>query len=177
MTTLTLLTPLEHAILVGAEARLSQSEIAAQQRTTPSMIARFVVRLRALGHDVRLPMATAHPVTRGMHDAVIVALEAVGVSCHEMGRRLGCTDATVAKRLRLIRIAQGLPARKTDARTVRYSLAAAPMDLLTPRQREAWDAVAAHKDQKQAALAVGMNCATLRTHLHFARRRIAEASA
>ncbi len=154
MATLTLLTPLELAILAGAEARLSQSEIPAQQRTTPGTIARFVVRLRALGHDVRLPMATAHPVTRGMHDAVIVALEAAGVSCHEMGRRLGCTDATVAKRLRLIRIAQGL----------------------TPRQREAWDAVAAHKDQKQAALAVGMNCATLRTHLHQARRRIAEAS-
>lgn len=176
MTTLSLLCPLERAILAGAEAKLSQLELAAQQETTPATIARFVTRLRAMGHDVRLPIATAHPVTRGLLDAVIVALGAVGVSCQEMGRQLGCTDATVAKRLRLIRLAQGLPARKVDARTVRYSLAAVPMDLLTPQRRKAWDAAAVHTTMHEAADAAGMSRNALRTHLCDARRRIAEAS-
>lgn len=177
MTTPTLLTPLDRAILAGAEARLSLSEIAVQQRTSPGKVSRFVVRLRALGHDVRLPIATAHPVTRGLHDVVLVAFEAAGVTCREMGHRLGCTDVTVAKRLRLIRLALGAPARKVDARTVRYSLAAVPFDLLTPRQQQAWRAAAAHENMHEAAEAAGMSRNALRTHLCNARRRIAEASA
>lgn len=176
MTTLTLLTPLDRAILAGAEARLSLSEIAAQQGTSPGTIARFAVRLRAQGHDVRLPYATSHPVTRGLLDAVIVAFEAAGVTLREMGRRLGCTDMVVAKRLRLIRMAQGATARKVSASTVRYSLAAVPMDLLTPRQQQAWEAAAAHENMHEAAAAVGMSRGALRTHLCDARRRIAEAS-
>lgn len=168
------LSPLDHAILAGAAARLSPTELAAQQNTTASVIWHHAARLRAMGHDVSLPGTTAHPVTRGLHDATLVALDIVGMSCPAMGRQMGCDAATVAKRLRLIRVAQGLTERKVDARTVRYALVAGPMDRLMPRQRVAWTAAQTHADQTQAARAAGMSHSALRTHLCLARRRMAE---
>lgn len=172
-----MLTPLDMAIIAASDTDITQAALGAKFGVTHATVSRHAAKLRDLGHAVAIGGQRKHPVTQGGHDAELLQWEALGLSCREMAERTGTTTATVSTRLVRLRLLSGQQLRKVHHKNIlRQASGRAPEGLLTPMQQTVWDAARSAVSYKVAAAQIGISTGTFGTHLHFARRRIAEAS-